>query len=152
MGDAVVAGDEAPDGIHLVLHQGDEGGNHDRGPLHDKGGKLVTERFPAARGHQDKGVASSDEMPDDAFLVPLEGVETEELLETGVDLLGIDVHAPRVYCSNVDCSNLGKLCRFSKFSGPISAKKQFGHKNHGNLKENCDICKLFGNSGQTVIF
>ena len=43
MGDAVVAGFEAADGVHLVFHEGDQGRNHDGGPFHDERRELVTQ-------------------------------------------------------------------------------------------------------------
>ena len=41
MCDALVAGYETADGIHLVLHQGDERGDDDGRPFHDQGRQLV---------------------------------------------------------------------------------------------------------------
>jgi hypothetical protein len=42
---------------------------------------LVAQGFAASGGHQHKRVASVYEMPDDSFLVTLEGIETEELFQ-----------------------------------------------------------------------
>ena len=81
MGNPGVSGLEAPDGIHLVLHEGDEGRNHDSRPFHDQGGQLVAERLAAAGGHEHKGVVSFREMTDDGFLVSLETIVTEESLQ-----------------------------------------------------------------------
>ncbi len=54
--------------IDLVLHQGNQGGDHnaDTGPV--QGRDLVAERFAAAGGHQDKSVLSADEPIDDLLL------------------------------------------------------------------------------------
>jgi hypothetical protein len=38
-------------GIHLVLHQGDEGGDDDGGSLEQQRRKLEAERFARPRGH-----------------------------------------------------------------------------------------------------
>ena len=81
MGDAVSRLHETPDGVDLILHQGDERRDDDGRPFHDEGGQLIAEGFAASGGHQHKRVAPVDEMPDDSFLVTLEGIETEELFQ-----------------------------------------------------------------------
>ena len=93
MGDAVAGLDEAPDGVDLVLHQGDERGDDDGRAFHHQGGQLVAQGLAAARGHQDKGVAAVHQMPDDALLVTLERVEAEELLQLGLEDSGVDGHS-----------------------------------------------------------
>ena len=92
MGDAVVAGHESPYGIHLVLHQGDERGDHDGRPGHEQRGKLIAEGLPSTRRHEHEGVVSGDEMAHDLLLVGLEGVEPEEFLQLGVYGSGIYWH------------------------------------------------------------
>ena len=72
---------EAADQVHLVLHQGDQRRDDDRSPLHHQGRQLIAQRLAAPGGHQDKGVTPFDQMVDDLFLVRLEGVIAEELLE-----------------------------------------------------------------------
>ncbi len=49
-------GDAAPDqGVDLVLHQGNQGGNHQGQPGKEQGGRLVTEALPpAGREHHDR--------------------------------------------------------------------------------------------------
>ena len=83
---------EAPDGIHLVLHEGDEGRNHDSRSFHDKGGQLVAERLAAAGGHEHKGVVPFREVADDGFLVSLETIVTEESLQFFMQYDGIYSH------------------------------------------------------------
>ena len=83
VGDAVVAGHEAADGIDLILHKGDEGGDDDGRPLHYHSRKLVAEGFAGSRRHQYEGVVAFYEVLDDAQLVPLESVVTEELFQAG---------------------------------------------------------------------
>src|SRR6266404_2112094 len=57
----------------LVLHQGDERGDHDGGAGVEHGGKLVAERFASAGRHDDAGVAACGEAADDGFLAGAEG-------------------------------------------------------------------------------
>ena len=92
MGDAGIPGLEAPDGIHLVLHEGNQGRNHDGRSFHDQGRQLVAERLAPAGGHEDKGVVSFREMADDGFLVSLKGVVTEESLQLFMQYDGIYSH------------------------------------------------------------
>ena len=80
MGGTVVVGDP-PDGIHLVLHQGDQGGYNDGGALLDQGGQLVTQGFPATCRHYDKGVLMRQYILYNIFLQALEGGETKIFLE-----------------------------------------------------------------------
>ena len=75
-GDAVGA-----QGIHLVLHQRDQRRDHQRQPVEAQRGQLVAERFAAARGHQDQGVAPVQHAGDDLLLQRAEGVVAEVLLE-----------------------------------------------------------------------
>ena len=100
MGDSIVFADHA-DGVHLVLHQGDEGGDDDGGPFHHQGGELVAQGFSAAGGHQDKRVPPFNQMLDDAQLVTLEGVEAEKLLQLGLKDGGVEGHSPRGKCHNL---------------------------------------------------
>ena len=67
MGDARL-GREGAHGVHLVLHQRDQGGNDDRHALHEHGRKLIAEGFPAARRHQPQGVSAFANAIDDVFL------------------------------------------------------------------------------------
>ena len=93
MRDAVAGFHEAPDGVHLVLHQGDERGDDDGRAFHHQGGQLVAEGFAAAGGHQDEGVAPVNQVPDDALLVTLERIEAEEVLQFGLKDAGVDGHS-----------------------------------------------------------
>ena len=84
MGDAVVAGNKPPDGVHLILHQGNQRRNHNGRTFHDKGGELVAQRFPASGRHQDESIVAVHKMRYDFFLISLECVETEEFLKFGM--------------------------------------------------------------------
>jgi uncharacterized protein (DUF433 family) len=53
----------------LILHQGDEGADHDTGSLHSDGGELVAERFASTRRHDDRRIAATDDGLDDCFLL-----------------------------------------------------------------------------------
>jgi hypothetical protein len=70
-----------PQGLHLVLHQGDQGGYHHPHPIPEHGRNLVADRFAAARGHQHEGVLPGQQGRDDLLLVQPEGIETKHLLE-----------------------------------------------------------------------
>ena len=73
-------------GIHLILHQSDQGGEDDRRPLHQEGRQLIAETLPATRRHEDEAIASSQRVLNDRELLPLEGVEAEGLLEGAEEL------------------------------------------------------------------
>ena len=72
MGYAVVARDESSDGVHLVLHQGDQRGYDYGCAIHDKRRKLVAKGFAASGRHENKGIVLVYKVSDDAFLVGLE--------------------------------------------------------------------------------
>ena len=72
---------EAPEKVHLVLHQRDERGDDYGSPLHHERRELVAQRLATSRGHQYEGVTSSDQMHDDIFLIGLERVVAEEFLQ-----------------------------------------------------------------------
>ena len=79
-GDAVGA-----QGVHLVLHQGDEGRYHQGQAAHSEGGQLVAEGLAAAGGHYDQAVAAGQGVGDDRFLPGAEGVVAEMPLEEAVE-------------------------------------------------------------------
>ncbi|CFE02616.1 Uncharacterised protein [Bordetella pertussis] len=64
-------------GVDLVLHQGDQGGNHDTGAFAHQRGHLVAQRLAAAGRHQHQRVAAADDVLDDGLLVATEGFVTE---------------------------------------------------------------------------
>ena len=80
MGDSRL-GREGAHGVHLVLHQRDQGGNDDRHALHEHGRKLITEGFPAARRHQHERILPFQHIADHRFLVPFERRKAEVLLQ-----------------------------------------------------------------------
>ncbi len=74
---------EGAQGVHLVLHEGDQRrDDHARaGP--DEGRDLVAERFAAARRHEDDGVTTRHHMLDDRLLLAPEGVVSEDPVQRG---------------------------------------------------------------------
>ena len=69
------------DYIHLVLHQGYERRDHDSRSFHDQGRKLVAQRFTATGRHQHKGVLTFQYVADNGFLIALELIKAEILLQ-----------------------------------------------------------------------
>ena len=55
-------------GVHLVFHQGNEGGDDQGKAGKDKGGQLIAEGFAAAGGHQGQAVAAGQSMADNFLL------------------------------------------------------------------------------------
>ena len=68
-------------GVHLILHQRDQGGDDDgRARLHQRG-ELEAERLAAARRHHDNRVAPREDALDDLALALAESVEAEILAQ-----------------------------------------------------------------------
>jgi len=69
------------EGVHLVLHQGDQGRHNDgdTGPVERR--DLVADRLPPTGRHEDKIVSAPDQSFDDLFLERAESGETEDGLE-----------------------------------------------------------------------
>ena len=84
MGNAQL-GAEIANHIDLVLHQGDERGDDDGRAFRHQCRQLVAERLASACGHQYESVVAAKDAFDDLFLVPLELVETEDVLQQLVD-------------------------------------------------------------------
>ncbi len=80
MSDARI-GRKHPHGVDLILHQRDQRRDDDRNPVHQQRRQLVAKRFPAARGHQHKGIATGQHIPDDRLLIAFERCETEVFLQ-----------------------------------------------------------------------
>ena len=59
---------ELVQGVHLVLHQGDEGRDDDTGARPHQGGDLEAEGLAAAGGHEDQGIAAGDDPVNDPLL------------------------------------------------------------------------------------
>lgn len=74
-------GREGAHGIHLILHQGDQGRNDDRHAVHNHRGQLVAQRLAAARGHQYERILPCEHIADHRLLIPLERRKTEILLQ-----------------------------------------------------------------------
>ena len=128
VGNPVIPGFETADSVHLVLHQGDERGNHNSGALHDQGGKLVTERLAPAGWHKDKCVIAGNQVLDDTLLVSLECIESEESFQFRMQGGGINqIHSSKVlFIRTIKFTNFSKqkpvfrriicniLCAFSQ--------------------------------------
>ena len=67
--------------IHLILHQGNQGGNHHAGARSHQCRNLVTERLAAACGHQDQGVTALDQGLDNLVLRATKTVITKNFLK-----------------------------------------------------------------------
>ena len=76
------------DGVHLILHQGDERRDHDGRALHHKRRQLVAQTLAAARRHQHESVVAGEQVVDDGLLIAFEGVKAEVLPQC---LVKIDV-------------------------------------------------------------
>ena len=92
MGYSVLLFHESPDYVDLVLHQCDQGGDDDRGTGHDEGWQLEAKRLSTACGHEHKCVFPFQKVADNGFLIPLEGVKSEEFFQFGVEDGGIYLH------------------------------------------------------------
>ena len=64
-------------GIHLILHQGDEGRQDYSSTIHYKCRQLVTQALSSARRHQYKRIVSLQKIVDYILLLSLERAETE---------------------------------------------------------------------------
>ena len=69
-----------PQALHLVVHQGDQGGDHHGEPLQAEGRHLPAERLAATGGHQHQGRTARQHMLHHRLLGPPEGRITEDLL------------------------------------------------------------------------
>ena len=72
---------QLPERCHLVLHQGDERRDDERGALAQQRRQLVAERLAAAGGHQHQRVAAAGDVGDDRFLGAAEFAVPEYRME-----------------------------------------------------------------------
>ncbi len=93
MGDAFVL-TEGTHGIHLILHERNERGDHDRHTLHQKGRQLVAQTLTAARRHEDERVPACEYISYDRFLIALERRKPEILLQLFMQHVMQIVHLP----------------------------------------------------------
>ena len=70
-----------PQGVDLVLHQCDEGGDDDRDAGAEQGGDLVAQRLAAAGGHDHQAIAAARDVPDDRFLLASKRAVSEDALQ-----------------------------------------------------------------------
>ena len=68
-------------GGDLVVHQGDQRRDDDRGAGADQGGHLVADAFAAAGGHQHEGVAAGHDVADSGVLLAAEAGKAENLAQ-----------------------------------------------------------------------
>ena len=76
MGHTVLAGGIA-DGIDLVFHEGDEGGDDNGGALADHGRQLIAEGLATPGRHNDKGVLATQNTIDNGLLVTFKVIKTK---------------------------------------------------------------------------
>ena len=86
VGNAVLCA-KATDGIHLVLHQGNQGGNHDSRALLHHGRQLVAHRLSTARGHNHEAILAFQKRLDNLQLITFEFVKTEYGFQRLMNLL-----------------------------------------------------------------
>jgi hypothetical protein len=79
---------------HLILHQRDEGGHHDRETAEDQRGNLEAERFSPSSGQHRKGVPPAKYRSEHADLRGTELPVPEMLLQQGARLGHGVGHAP----------------------------------------------------------
>ena len=70
----------AGEGGHLVLHQGDQGGDHQGDPGQQQGGHLVAQGLAPAGGHHPQHVPAGQDGPDELLLPGAELVVAEAVL------------------------------------------------------------------------
>jgi hypothetical protein len=67
-----------PQGIDLVFHQGDEGGDDQAGPGQDQGRELVADRFARPGGHHRQNVLAGEDRLHDLLLAGPELMKPED--------------------------------------------------------------------------
>ena len=67
-------------GVHLVLHQGDQGRDDQSEAVKDQGRQLVAEGLAAAGGHKHQAVPAGQDVPDDVRLQGAKAVVPEPRL------------------------------------------------------------------------
>jgi hypothetical protein len=83
------------EGVHLVFHQGDQGGNDDGQAGAEECGELEAEGFAAAGGEEGQDIAAGDGFADDLALERAEGGEAKVALEQSGPGMFVRVHAVR---------------------------------------------------------
>ena len=74
-------------GVHLVLHQRDQGGDHDAVAFTEQNRQLIAEGFSRTGRHYDTEIFSRHDFIDDLFLIIQKRVKSEILLECDGDPL-----------------------------------------------------------------
>src|SRR5690625_6273294 len=71
-------------GLHLILHQGDQGRDDHSNPRTQQGRNLITQRFSAPRRHQYERTSSLGDVLDDFLLLPLKGGKPKTSCKTSM--------------------------------------------------------------------
>ncbi len=74
--------------VHLVLHERDEGRNHEDRPVQKQGGQLVADRLARAGRHDGEQVPARERRAHDVFLAGAEGLVPEVASERGARIHG----------------------------------------------------------------
>jgi hypothetical protein len=83
-------------GVHLILHEGDERGDNDGEAGPDEGGELEAEGFAAAGGQDGHNIPAGEGIADDLLLERPEGTETEDLFQGREELFAMKRHRGRL--------------------------------------------------------
>ena len=73
------------EGVHLVLHEGDQRRYDEREPVEAQRGELVTQRLAAPGRHQRQRVVAGEHAADDLLLQRPEALVAEPRLQSGMD-------------------------------------------------------------------
>ena len=69
------------DGVHLILHQGNQRADHQSNAIHHQRRELIAHGFASTGGHDHKRVTSIEDAVDGFFLLTLEFVESKKLFQ-----------------------------------------------------------------------
>ena len=81
-----------PQLVHLVLHEGDQRGNHDRQSVKDHSWNLITKGLAPSRRHHDQGVLFLQDMGNNLFLEGPERFKAEDFFQDGLRTIHGDTH------------------------------------------------------------
>ena len=74
-------------GVHLILHQRNQRGNHDAVSGAQEQRQLVAERFPCPGRHDDAEIVPRENLPDNLLLVGEKSIKSEVPLQRGSHLI-----------------------------------------------------------------
>ena len=93
---------QAVDHIHLVLHQRNERRDDDGRAFHDERRQLIAQTLAAAGRHQHERVVAGQQITYDGFLIALELVKAEVVLQLGCQVLLLICHRVFRYYGLID--------------------------------------------------